>query len=51
MYAVGTLTDICAQHEGGEENLWHVHRDPKGGETDGHIQGLKNPPVPRRPQV
>ena len=25
-----------------------VHRDPKGGETDGHTQGFKNPPVPRR---
>ena len=25
-----------------------VHRDTKGGETDGHTQGLKNPPVPRR---
>ena len=24
-----------------------VHRDPKG-ETDGHTQGFKNPPVPRR---
>ena len=24
------------------------HRDPKGGETDGHTQGVKNPPVPRR---
>ena len=25
-----------------------VHRDPKGGETDGHTQGYKYPPVPRR---
>ena len=25
-----------------------VHRDPKGGETDGHTQGFKKPPVPRR---
>ena len=25
-----------------------VHHDPKGGETDGHTQGFKNPPVPRR---
>ena len=25
-----------------------VHRDTKGGETDGHTQGFKNPPVPRR---
>ena len=25
-----------------------VHRDPKGGETDGDTQGFKNPPVPRR---
>ena len=25
-----------------------VHRDSKGGETDGHTQGFKNPPVPRR---
>ena len=25
-----------------------VHRDPKGGETDGHTQGFKNPPVPRQ---
>ena len=25
-----------------------VHHDPKGGETDGHAQGFKNPLVPRR---
>ena len=25
-----------------------VHSNSKGGETDGHIQGYKNPPVPRR---
>ena len=25
-----------------------VHCDTKGGETDGHTQGFKNPPVPRR---
>ena len=25
-----------------------VHCDSKGGETDGHSQGYKNPPVPRR---
>ena len=25
-----------------------VHRDTKGGETDGHTQGFRNPPVPRR---
>ena len=25
-----------------------VHHDPKGGETDGHTQGFKKPPVPRR---
>ena len=25
-----------------------VHRDPKGGEIDGHTQGFKKPPVPRR---
>ena len=25
-----------------------VHCDSKGGETDGHAQGYKNPPVPRR---
>ena len=25
-----------------------VHRDTKGGETDGHTPGFKNPPVPRR---
>ena len=25
-----------------------VHRDPKRGKTDGHTQGFKNPPVPRR---
>ena len=25
-----------------------VHRDTKGGETDGHTQGFKNPPVPKR---
>ena len=25
-----------------------VHRDPKGGETDGHIKGPKKPPVSRR---
>ena len=24
-----------------------VHRDPKGGEIDGHTQGFKKPPVPR----
>ena len=24
-----------------------VHCDTKGGETDGHTQGFKNPPVPR----
>ena len=33
--------------------LWSVHStlgvhcDSKGGETDGHTQGYKNPPVPR----
>ena len=25
-----------------------IHCDTKGGETDGHTQGFKNPPVPRR---
>ena len=25
-----------------------VHRDPKGGESDGHTQGFKKPLVPRR---
>ena len=25
-----------------------VHHDTKGGETDGHTQGFRNPPVPRR---
>ena len=25
-----------------------VHHDPKGGETNGHTQGFKKPPVPRR---
>ena len=25
-----------------------VHRDTKGGEIDGHTQGFKKPPVPRR---
>ena len=35
-------------------SLWSVHSasgvhcDSKGGETDGHTQGYKNPPVPRR---
>ena len=34
--------------------LWSVHSthgvhcSSKGGETDGHTQGYKNPPVPRR---
>ena len=34
--------------------LWFVHSThgvhcgSKGGETDGHTQGYKNPPVPRR---
>ena len=25
-----------------------VHHDTNGGETDGHTQGFRNPPVPRR---
>ena len=29
-------------------NTLGVHRDPKGGESDGHTQGFKKPPVPRR---
>ena len=34
--------------------IWFIHRthgvhcSSKGGETDGHTQGYKNPPVPRR---
>ena len=29
-------------------STYGVHCDSKGGETDGHSQGYKNPPVPRR---
>ena len=43
-----------AGHNNSSTTLWSVHStlgvhcNSKGGETDGHAQGYKNPPVPRR---
>ena len=56
----GTVQEISKISRGGSDipvqgsALWSVHSTlgvhcgSKGGETDGHAQGYKDPPIPRR---
>ena len=56
----GTIQEISKISRGGSDipiqgsALWSVHSTlgvhcgSKGGETDGHAQGYKDPPIPRR---